>query len=262
MIMIKNPYLTIINSTTKFNPADFKEFEYDKVPVAMGDWGKKTAVIEKQTHLAYKQAVKELEEIGAVCTLNSAGRSVFDNVYAKIEKFGSVLKNSKSIVEAASQTKHTTAKLGYSEHQSALAIDMSINMDKATIPNKIRERYPYIDREKLNYITARLFMEKHGFILSYPNDSRLFEVTGIKKSEKWHWRYVGPEHSQRIGKIREKVNADLKSDYEVFLEDYVSLLEDYEIKADSEESLIDHYAELFKVEMLDITTIDTEDVSL
>ncbi len=246
---LNNPYLTIINSKTKFNSEDFKEFEYNEVPVRWGDWGKKTGLIEKQTHLACASAIEELNSIGATCTLNSAGRTKFDQVYTKIEKFGGVLKSDKSITKAFKDAKNLTAKLGYSEHLSSLAIDLSINMDNAQIPDKIAQRYPDADTGYLRFLTRRFIMEKNGFILSYPQDDRLQEVTGLPKPEGWHWRYIGAEHSQMIAKIREKVAADLGEKHEVFLEDYVELLNRNTEDLDEKE-LLDFYCETFKKDIL------------
>ena len=255
--MTKNPYLTIINGKTKYNPDDFKDFEYDEVEVRFGDWGKKTAIIEKQTHEAYKKAVKDFEKIGATCTLNSAGRSKFDQVYTKIEKFGGTLKNSKSIIKAVKETHDSVAKIGYSEHLSALAIDMSVDMKKVKIPEEIKAKYNDKNRDELEEITRRIIMAKHGFIMSYPGDIRMHDVTGISKKEKWHWRYIGPEHSQRIFKIHEKVVQDLHLDYEVFLEDYVELL-DYDITGYTEEDIVSQYVYMFESDILEVTPVAEE----
>ena len=46
-----NPYLTVINAKVKYNPDDFKDFEYESVDVIDGDWGKKTALLEKMLNL-------------------------------------------------------------------------------------------------------------------------------------------------------------------------------------------------------------------
>ena len=214
-----------------------------------GDWGKKTGIIEKQTHLAYKRAAEELESIGATCTLNSAGRTKFDQVYTKLEKFVGVLKKSKSIKKAYKDTKTLTAKIGYSEHLSSLAVDVSINMENAQIPDKIANRYPDATVSELGFLTRRMIMEKNGFILSYPQDDRLEEVTGLTKNESWHWRYVGPEHSQMIAKIRERVAADLGEKHEVFLEDYVELLK-LDTTGLDDKQILELYCETFKNDIL------------
>ncbi len=249
MTQITNPYLTIINKNTKYNPEAFKGFEYEKVPVAMGDWGKKYGTVEKQTYLAYQEAEKELTALGAECKLNSAGRTTFDQVFAKIEKFAGVLKNTKSIKKAINQTKSETAQIGYSEHLSSLALDASIKTENIEVPEKIKQRFPEAGLGELKFLTKRMIMEKHGFILSYPTSHRLEEATGIKKAEGWHWRYITPEHSQRIAKIREKTTSMLGEKQEVFLEDYVQLLQ-HEINAENEHYLIEEYSNLFITQIL------------
>lgn len=256
MSKINNPYLTIINKFTKYNPKDFKDFEYEEIDVKLGDWFKKTALIEKRTYNASQTAILELESIGAECTINSAGRTKFDQVYTKIEKFVGVLKKSKSIKKAFIDTKSETAKIGYSEHLSCLALDIKINVDNMQVPSKLKELYPDMDTPSLKFLTKRLIMEKNGFILSYPISPRLYDVTGISQNEGWHWRYIGAEHSKRIGKLREKVSKILNHKEEVFLEDYVKLLE-LDLKADSEQDLISQYAEHFIKNILKLN-IDKE----
>ena len=246
---ITNPYLTIINKNTKYNPESFKDFEYEKVAIAMGDWGKKYGTVEKQTYTAYLEAEKELAAIGGKCTLNSAGRTGFDQVFAKIEKFAGVLKNSKSIKLAINKTKSETAKIGYSEHLSSLALDIKIETENLEVPEKIKQRFPEAGLGELKFLTKRMIMEKHGFILSYPTSPRLEEATGIKNAEGWHWRYITPEHSQRIAKIREKVTSMLGEKQEVFLEDYIQLLE-HDVKSENEHELIEEYSNLFITQIL------------
>lgn len=249
MTKIKNPYLTVINKYTKYSPKEFKDFEYKEIDVNMGDWFKKTALIEKETYKAYQRASLELESIGAECTLNSAGRTRFDQIYTKIEKFAGVLKSSKSIKKAFIDTKSETARIGYSEHLSCLALDIKISVDNMQIPYKLKELYPQADIGTLKFLTKRLIMEKNGFILSYPTSPRLKEVTGVSKNEVWHWRYIGAEHAQMIGKLREKVSKILNRKEEVFLEDYVKLLE-MDITANNEKELIEQYADHFIKDIL------------
>ena len=253
-----NPYLTIINKTTKYSPETFKNFEYEKVGIAMGDWGKKYGMVEKQTYQAYLQAEKELNALGATLKLNSAGRTKFDQVYAKIEKFAGVLKKSKSVKIAFNTTKSETAKIGYSEHLSSLALDVSIKTENLEVPEKIKQRYPDASIGELKFLTKRMIMEKHGFILSYPQSPRLEEATGIKNPEGWHWRYITPEHSQQIAKIREKVTASLGEKQEVFLEDYIQLLEHN--KSENEQLSIDEYVNLFITKILKLE--QTKEVKL
>ena len=90
---VNNPYLTIINNKNRYNPHDFKGMQFKKIDVKMGDWFKKTGLIESETLEALNNAKIQLRGVGATCTVNSAGRTQFDQVYAKVEKFAGVLKN-------------------------------------------------------------------------------------------------------------------------------------------------------------------------
>ena len=276
MKVINDPYLTIVNARTKYDDKIFSTLKYETVPVTDGDWGKKTAKIEKNTKCAYDNVLKDFEKYGIECKLMSAKRSQFDQIYAQAETFAiklnddaknilksnndstskgkrfvTVLKNPKLIKLAYQHQKTFAARLGHSEHHTGLAIDIKVNMDNVQIPEHIRERYPDATPNALNFITRRLIMEKHGFILTYPQSPRLEEATGMLKPEGWHWRYVGAEHSQMIAKIREKVSNDLNTKHEVFLEDYVNLLS-RDVKAHNERELLEQYSEIFKTNILGI----------
>ncbi len=268
MTKIKDPYLTIINARVSYNKEDFKNFEYEKVAVTDGDWGKKTSFIEKNTKQSFDLVLQEFDKLGIKCNLISAGRSFVDQIYAQGETFAiklnnqakkeledkkssvslpkkvlAIVKNPKLIKIAYGHQKKYAARIGHSEHHSGLAIDIKVDMTNVKIPDKIKEKYPDANNGLLNFLTRRLVMEKFGFIQTYPQSPRIETVTGMPEAEAWHWRYVGPEHSQRIAHLRDKVGQD------VFLEDYVKLLQ-YDIKAENEKDLLNQYADLFINEIL------------
>ena len=225
MAKTKDPYLTIINAHTAYNANDFKGFEYDEIAVAKGDRGKAKSLIEKHAHVALDAAITELENAGMPVTINSSYRDFEDQQYAIGEFYKKELaRNGNDEALAKKETDEYCAKIGHSEHHSGLAVDLIIPTANAVIPDKVKALYDspqYAD--KLGFMYKRLILEKHGFILTYPKDDRIEAVTGMKHNESWHWRYVGPEHSQMIAKIRENVNKKLNQPYEIFLEDYVSL---------------------------------------
>lgn len=270
MTKINNPYLTIINAKTKYNPEEFKNFEYDEISVAKGDRGKTSTFIETNAHIAFKKAVEELNSLNIPSTLNSAGRDFEDQQYAIDEFYRKELsENGNNEEQARTETDEYCAKVGYSEHHSGLALDIIGPTGNAIIPDKIKEKYSDEKYAKvLGFITKRLVMEKYGFILTYPASSRLEQATGMKHPESWHWRYVGPEHSQTIARIRERVTEDIderKTDntivfQEVFLEDYIQLLQ-YETAVSSQEELIEQYAELFKTKILGLEKQNKEEAS-
>ena len=256
---VNNPYLTIINNKNRYNPHDFKGMQFKKIDVKMGDWFKKTGLIESETLEALNNARIQLRGVGATCTVNSAGRTQFDQVYAKVEKFAGVLKNTKSIKQAVNKTRAEVARIGYSEHLSSLAVDLKIDTTNLVVPPAIKQKYPDVTNiNALKFLTKRLIMERCGFILRYPISPRLKDVTGVSNPEGWHWRYVGPEHSHTIAKLREYVtnllnvrdeNNNLVTQ-EVFLEDYVQILEQG-FKADNERELLEQYADYFVKNILE-----------
>lgn len=79
-----------------------------------------------------------------------------------------------------------TARAGYSEHQTGLAIDLSMWGDTA---NKFADTPAFI------------WMQEHateyGFILRYPLDKE--NITGYEY-EAWHYRYVGTDMAKKIEK--------------------------------------------------------------
>lgn len=279
MKKIINPYLAIVNKKISYNPKIFKGFEYEVVPVTAGDRGKTTASIEKQTKLAFDNAVEEFTSLDIKCLLMSAKRDYLDQAYAQAEMFASnlnsrvkeqiekeenqneevkfdrtkkiktILKHPKFVKLAYQHQRKFAARIGHSEHHTGLAIDISVDMKNAKIPDKIREKYPDASQGLLNFLTRRLIMEKHGFILTYPQSDRIKSATGMVKDEGWHWRYVTPEHSQRIAKIREKVTQILGEKQEVFLEDYVKLLS-CNVNIENEQALVEEYSKLFITQIL------------
>ncbi|MFQ6724126.1 MAG: D-alanyl-D-alanine carboxypeptidase family protein, partial [Clostridia bacterium] len=159
---------------------------------------------------------------------------------------------------AKKETDEYCAKVGFSEHHSGLAVDLIIPTANATIPDKIKTLYnspKYAN--KLGFIFKRMIMEKHGFILTYPQDDRIEEITGMKHNEGWHWRYVGASHSKMIAKIRERVSHKLNKPYEIFLEDYVELLNKQTYAID-EEQYIDEVSDLFINEILKLENTDIQ----
>lgn len=97
------------------------------------------------------------------------------------EKIQSLTEEGYSQEEAAAEALRWVNQVGYSEHQSGLAVD--INADG--IHSAGYEVYDWLAQNAWRY----------GFILRYPEDKT--EVTGTGY-EPWHYRYVGVENAQAI----------------------------------------------------------------
>ena len=107
-------------------------------------------------------------------------------------------------------TEQYVALPNHSEHQSGLAIDLTINQEEADL---IRPEFPYDG-------ICNLFREKaplHGFVERYRKGKE--KVTGIAH-EPWHFRYVGYPHSLLMKK------------YDLVLEEYVEFLKGYPYEGD------------------------------
>lgn len=78
-----------------------------------------------------------------------------------------------------------SAKPGYSEHQTGLAIDITTEDTLTSIGDWFN------DTKQAEWLYNNAY--KYGFILRYPQNKE--HITGYK-FESWHYRYVGLEHSK------------------------------------------------------------------
>ena len=138
--------------------------------------------VEKRAMAAYKELKAALEKEDIHIDIDTGYRSVAEQeeiMQRYRERYGQ---------EYVSQY---VAVPGYSEHQSALAIDLYLTVDgKDVIYNEDLVQYPEI-WEKIHAKLA-----DHGFILRYSEDKE--DVTKFSY-EPWHIRYVGsPEIAKDI----------------------------------------------------------------
>ena len=134
-------------------------------------------MINKEAYQAFTTMKNDIEKEGLNIRIISAYRSYEyqDNLY------NNYLKNEKKeIVDTYS------ARAGYSEHHTGLAIDID---NKKLDFNKF-----YLTKE---FIWMQNNAYKYGFILRYPKDKE--NITGYSY-EPWHYRYVGKEIATYIKK--------------------------------------------------------------
>lgn len=94
-----------------------------------------------------------------------------------------------------------SARAGYSEHQTGLAVDVS------------NGKTPYYSFEQTKeFVWMKDNAHKFGFILRYPKDKE--KITGYSY-ESWHYRYVGIEIASHI----KKNNITFDEYYVMFVED-------------------------------------------
>ncbi len=97
------------------------------------------------------------------------------------EKIGELVNEGYSQTDAEQEALKWVNRVGYSEHQSGLAVD--INADG--IHSAGYEVYDWLAQNAWRY----------GFILRCPEDKTAVTGTGY---EPWHYRYVGVENAQAI----------------------------------------------------------------
>lgn len=95
-----------------------------------------------------------------------------------------------------------SAKPGYSEHQSGLALDIS------TLQWGLSNYLEYSDEFKWLKQNAH----KYGFILRYPKDKEI--ITGYN-FEPWHFRYIGKEHAKTIYEMNLSLEEYLFKSFEL-----------------------------------------------
>jgi D-alanyl-D-alanine carboxypeptidase len=78
-----------------------------------------------------------------------------------------------------------SARAGYSEHQTGLAIDVCASKSCAYSTFESTDEYKWMKNNSYKY----------GFILRYPSDKT--DITGYK-FESWHYRYVGEDVAKYI----------------------------------------------------------------
>lgn len=83
-----------------------------------------------------------------------------------------------------------SARPGYSEHQTGLALDIS------ALPAQCTLAACFADTDQGKWLAANAW--KYGFLLRYPN--KLTGITGYT-FEPWHYRYIGVELATEMHKI-------------------------------------------------------------
>lgn len=168
-----NDILVIVNKYYKL-PKDFVPKKLIKIDnkYSYYDYGFQIASTVKDK---FKQMANDAEKEGLIIKVTSAYRS-----YQKQMGIynGYVKKNGFEAAEMFS------ARPGYSEHQTGLAIDVISGNNP----------YSYFQTTK-EYKWLKDNAHKYGFILRYPENKS--DITGYS-FESWHYRYVGEEVAKYI----------------------------------------------------------------
>lgn len=127
---------------------------------------------------AFNQMKADAEKEGIILNIRSGFRSyetqetLYNNYIAK---------------DGLEKASRYSAKPGYSEHQTGLAIDITTEDTTTSIGDWFN------DTKQAEWLYNNAY--KYGFILRYPKGKE--HITGYKY-ESWHYRYVGIEHSKNF----------------------------------------------------------------
>ena len=183
-------YKILINKENPYNKEDFSNYCLVKYKNEFNE----EFLIERKCLQAYLKLKESL-------ALNNINITV-DSCYRSLEEQEELINNYlKSYGEE--YTKNYVAEKGYSEHHSALAIDIAliVNNEKVGELNKLEEYLTIFEK-----IIPKL--KEYGFILRYPKGKE--KITGYNY-EPWHYRYVG------------KTTANIIMDNNLTLEEYDKL---------------------------------------
>lgn len=140
-----------------------------------------------------RQFLEAARKIAPEETLISGYRSVAEQTELYNERFAQLEASGLSHEEAEKQVQTQVQVPGASEHQTGLAIDMSVEAGQS---------------DELGLQLAAI-APQYGFVLRYPDGKS--NITGVN-FENWHFRYVGVE------------NAQYMANHQLVLEEYIQLL--------------------------------------
>lgn len=168
--------------------SEYFMLEKDYQPQETIDISKHTQTTRSPLYMEYEAAqnfILMMNDCKAAGIKNAAGQSglrsysyqqqLFSNKVKKLKKSGM------SEMNAYIEGKKVVALPGASEHQSGLAIDISVD-------NTLTERFA--STKAGIWLSENSY--KYGFVLRYPKDKT--HITGIV-FEPWHFRYVGKVHA-------------------------------------------------------------------
>lgn len=168
-------YSIVVNKRRPL-PADF--VPRDLVTVNVPHTGEDPRLQKKAARAVEELFAAFTEETGLRMRSNSAYRS-FRDQQAEYKKFAQTLGESEAL--------ETTAKPGFSEHQTGLAIDIG------AVDAGCDARACFAATEHSRWLQQNAW--RFGFIIRYPRGQE--SVTGYTY-EPWHLRYVGPRLAKKI----------------------------------------------------------------
>lgn len=170
---VNDNLLIIVNKYYKldedYEPSDLVKIDKDH------SYGNNTYYVKSIVKDKFDTLVKDMEKEGLSIEVKSAYRSYNTQVTLYNDY---VKSNGKTLADTFS------ARPGYSEHQTGLAID---------VKTKSGNYSTFVSSKEYKWMTKNA--HKYGFILRYPEDKT--NITGYG-FESWHYRYVGEKVASYI----------------------------------------------------------------
>jgi D-alanyl-D-alanine carboxypeptidase len=163
-------YWVVVNKLRPLNPADYKAPDLVDVPVPY-------VYAPKLRAEAANQVVAMFAAFTASSGLQMQSQSAYRSYSAQVSTYNNWVGQ---LGKAGADL--TSARPGYSEHQTGLAIDIS------ALPAKCSLDQCFADTPQGQWLAANAW--QYGFILRYPDGYT--NITGYE-FEPWHYRYVGLE---------------------------------------------------------------------
>lgn len=166
IFLIKNPnnYLVIVNKNNRLP----KEYIPSDLELINHKYSDSKQYMRTKAKLAFESMAKDIEKIN----LKIIAVSTFRTYEYQEKLFNNYVKE-----KGLKYANRCSAKAGYSEHQTGLAVD---------IANKNLDYDNFDKTDEFNWVKDNA--HKYGFIMRYPENKE--DITGYKY-EPWHYRYVG-----------------------------------------------------------------------
>lgn len=142
--------------------------------------------LQKEAALKYIEMVEEMKTQGISLTAVSGYRTYQYQSVLYINK-ANYYKQYYSEKEAFEKAGRVVAPPGASEHQTGLAIDVSVSSIDYALDSRFQDTKAY------KWLKENCY--QYGFIIRYPQDKK--EITDII-FEPWHLRYVGAPYAEEI----------------------------------------------------------------
>ena len=170
----------IVNKNRKPLPREYKPSALDvpQVTLKLND-SNEQMLVDSRAKAPLEELFAAAKKAGHGLTLASGYRSYDYQVQVY---------NGFVATEGRAEAERSSAKPGYSEHQTGLAVDVCNSSDSCLVLEKFSP-----DSPAATWLASNA--PSFGFIIRYPADKE--SVTGYKH-EPWHLRFVGKELAQQV----------------------------------------------------------------